>query len=213
MSSKAIIICSGEIKDYLFIESYINKDCFIICADGGARHLKRLGITPNIILGDFDSIERETLEKYANDKTIEIIKYPKEKDMTDSEIALDCAINKGFLDIVLLGATGSRYDHSLANIFLLRKYIDCNARLRIINENNIVNITNNKIVLDKKIGFKVSIIPLTGNILVTTKGLKYKLNKDRLFFGSSIGVSNEYESMKAEILILEGVALVIESRD
>ncbi|GAE86853.1 thiamine diphosphokinase [Acetivibrio straminisolvens] len=116
----ALIVCNGSIIDYSYHKKFFEEADFIVCADGGALHLQRLGIKPDVLLGDFDSIEDKHLE-YYKEQNVEIFKFPSEKDMTDTELAVDTVIDKGYKDIVIIGGTGTRLDHTLSNIFCLSK--------------------------------------------------------------------------------------------
>ena len=216
----AVVVCSGEIKDYGKYGGYFNDADFVICADGGAVHLREFGIVPDILLGDFDSISSEDLNFYStsistkNNVKTEIIKHPAEKDKTDSEIAVLLAVEKGYKRIYLIGATGKRLDHTLANIFLSVRMIEQGVVCSIVDEHNELVAIDDSITLNRDDSSKVSIIPITGKITgVTTKGLYYKLFDADIEFGTTLGVSNEFASDRAEITINSGTAIVIKSRD
>ena len=112
------IICNGDITDYKYCKNLINKDDFIICADGGTRHAYNMKIMPNLIIGDLDSSQIFYIEYFRN-LGVEIIKYPVDKDKTDTHICVLHALEFSN-SIILIGALGSRLDHSLANISLLK---------------------------------------------------------------------------------------------
>lgn len=210
---RAIIVCNGSMEDYSFYKNLFEATELVICADGGAYHLKRLGVVPDILLGDFDSIRSEDLE-YFRENGVQIIKYPKEKDMTDTELAVEYAIEKGCSEVVIIGGLGTRLDHSLSNVFLLKKMLDCGVKGTIINETNEITIINRTIKLRREPGYKVTLLPLTESVEgVTTKGLYYPLKGAKIDLGSTWGVSNEFEGETAEITIDKGLMLVIKSRD
>lgn len=216
----AAVVCSGEIKDYGRYGEYFENAGFVICADGGAVHLRHFGIIPDVLLGDFDSISMADLEFYSNavstkNKTkTEIIKYPRHKDKTDSEIAVLLAEERGCDVIYLIGATGKRLDHTLANIFLSVRMLKKGVACIIADEHNEIAAADENITLYRNGTDKVSIIPVTSKITgVTTEGLYYNLDGAELEFGSTLGISNEYVSEKSKISIDSGIALVIKSRD
>ena len=209
----AIIICNGSIIDYSYYKKYFRNAPFIICADGGARHLKMLGVKPDILLGDFDSISNEDLDYYKS-LGVELLKYPPEKDMTDTDIAVSTAVDLGYKDIIIIGGMGTRFDHSLANVFLLKGMLDIGIRGCVINEYNEIYLIDDKIKIDSEIGFKLSLIPISETVEgITSTGLYYQLNEDTIKMGESRGVSNEFAADTSEISIKSGLLLVIKSKD
>jgi len=119
----AIIFANGKLKKSQKLSDFLKSDPLIVAADGGANHCHRLNITPDILLGDLDSIEPEVLIS-CKEKGVEIQRYPTRKDATDLELALDLVLTRGAGSVRLLGALGGRWDMSLANITLasLKKY-------------------------------------------------------------------------------------------
>ena len=211
--STAVIICNGNVSDYNYYKEYFNSAEYIICADGGAYHAKRFGIRPDILVGDFDSIPQDVLVMYK-EKGIELSKFPVEKDMTDTELAIEVAVKKGYKSVVIIGGLGTRFDHSIANVFLLKKMIDKGVAVKVVDEHNEITAVRDKITLKRAEGFKVTLIPLTDRVKgVTTKGLYYTLDNATIEKGSTLGVSNEFKSELAEISLKEGILLVIKSRD
>lgn len=208
---KAIIIASGNsIKKEIFNEIYSESD-FIICADGGLNYLDSLSAKPNLIVGDFDSVDINLLEKYKNVTTK---KYPTEKNYTDTEIAIEEAIACGYSEITIFGATGTRLDHTIANILLIERYLKSNVSIRIVDNNNYISILNKDITVDKKEGYFLSIIPISEYIDgITLKGVKYPLLDVRVDKGSTLCISNEITADKAEILINKGIGILFISKD
>jgi thiamine pyrophosphokinase len=210
---KAVIVCSGSIEDYDYHRKFFDGNPMVICVDGGARHLIKLGILPHVMIGDFDSISKEDYE-YFRDAGVVDIKYPSQKDMTDTELALEYAADKGVSSIVLLGCLSTRFDHSLSNIFLLKKMADKNIDCVIANEYNEIQLVKDHIVLKKERNMKLAVLPLTESVEgITNKGLLYPLDNDTIKLGSSRGVSNEFTDEFAEISIKKGLLLVIKSLD
>ena len=154
---KALVIANGCIKDVDYYQQKIVKDAydFIICADGGLKNALRLHIIPDVVIGDFDSTDEEVLQE-AEDKGVEIIRYPVEKDQTDTDIVLDYLIERDYTQITMIGCLGNRVDHSLGNIVLLKKLLDHNISGRIIDEHNEVHLINDKIEFCGKKGRTLS---------------------------------------------------------
>ena len=210
---KGVIVCSGSISDYTYLHKYFDNADLVICADGGARHLRNFGIMPDILVGDLDSISHSDYES-LKDAGIEIIKFPVQKDMTDAQLAVELAIQKGCKTVVMIGALGSRLDHSISNVNLLKRLLDADVKGIIANEHNEAVLINSNICLKKEDGIKVSLLPLTTYVSgVTTKGLYYPLEDATLEIGSTWGVSNEFSDDTASVSITDGLLLVIKSRD
>jgi len=207
---KVLIIANGDLKDIDVTEYYYSADK-IICADGGARHLYNEGLMPDIIIGDLDSIDGKTLDEYQK-QGVDFIKHPINKSKSDTDLALDYAIENGADEIVLLGATGSRLDHSLANILILYRLASLNINARIIDKHNEVFITKDTLKIDNKQDHFVSVIPLIDS-KVTLKGFKYDTSSVEFKLGSTLGISNEVEDNEALIKVESGICLVIRSRD
>lgn len=214
---KGLIVCNGEIKNYFFYRSYFEKAGLVICTDGALRHMSGFGITPHVLLGDFDSIGSITSDEYSDflNRGMKVKKFPVEKDKTDTELAVDYAFDAGCNEIILIGAIGSRIDHTLSNIYLLKKIVERGACGWIINEaNKITLIKNSSIILEKEHDEYVSLLPLFGQARgISTRGLYYPLDNDTLLVGSSRGISNEFTGKIAQITVKEGLLLVIISRD
>jgi thiamine pyrophosphokinase len=210
---KCIIIGNGEIKDYPQHISYIDEGDCIICADGGGRHALAMGLEPDYLMGDFDSLDPnlfERLKGLANPP--ELLKFPADKDKSDSELAVDFALSLKPDSIIIMGGTGSRLDHTLANITMLAKLPDVN--IHVVNDNNDLYLTNDRAVIKGKPGDEVSILPLTPVVKgVTTKGLKWPLVNKTIEMGSSLGVSNVLLEDEAEFTLTEGKLLVLRSVD
>lgn len=208
-----VIFCGGNIEDYGSIKKYVRRAEFVLCVDSGARHCRKLHVTPDYLIGDFDSISEDDFSALA-EAGVPIIRFPSEKDMTDSELAIQTAFEKGCNSIILIGAVGSRLDHSLSNIFLLKKMTDLNLVGMIANEHNEVMLIKKSITLEREEGTFITLLPLAGSAKgVTTSGLYYPLDDATLEVGSSWGVSNQFAADVATVTVKEGYLLVIKSRD
>jgi thiamine pyrophosphokinase len=208
----AIIICGGIIEDYTYFKRFLENADYVICADGGARHVKMLNVVPDVLLGDFDSISGSDYDFLKQRTNVET--YPVEKNETDSEIAVELALKKGYRNIIILGGTGGRLDHTVANMLLLKRIHDAGAEGMLVNEKNQVYYVTSAITLEREEGFKVSLIPLGQKACgITTGGLYYPLSGEDIESGSTRGISNEFIADTAEITVEKGALLVIKSKD
>ena len=215
---QCMIISNGQIKNYDLLKKIIKTVNYIICADGGAEHLFKINITPNIIIGDLDSISKKCITYYKN-KKVKFITFPKNKDKSDTQLAAEYAVTLKPLQIIFTGVTGTRLDHTLSNIFLLKKILDLNIPAKIVDENNEVFLLSKKMIIKGKTGDNLSIIPLSEVVQgITLKGLEYPLTNARIEMGSSHGISNKFTKNlilenTAEITIKSGLLLIIKSKD
>lgn len=213
---KTIIVSGGEINKETLIKIFLNnKFDNIIASDRGLEELHNYNIKPNYIIGDFDSISTNILDKYVNDSTTNIIKLNPEKDYTDTHMAAKLAIQLQSNNVTIIGATGTRMDHTISNIHILKEFIDNNIECIIINENNKIKLINKKTILNIDNEYKyTSLIPLTTSVEgLTLKGFKYPLLNATLNIGQSIGISNEQIKDKATINISDGILILIQSKD
>lgn len=212
------LIVTGGNVDLDLLNNYYNsnKDLLIIAVDKGLEALYKLNIVPNHIVGDLDSVNQEILKHYNNISCIKIHKYMPEKDYTDTDIALKLAIDLHVSSIIILGATGTRIDHILANIHILTYAQNNQIPCYILDTNNKIYLTDNSIILNKNEihGKYISLIPLTTSVEgLTLKGFKYPLDNFCLTVGKSLGVSNEIIENIATISLKSGILIVIESKD
>lgn len=210
---KIIIISGGEPPRLEVIKRELKDSSFLICADSGANCLYNYEISPNYLVGDFDSINPEILKYFLN-KDCKIDKYPKEKDFTDTEIALNKAIELGASEIIFLGCTGSRLDHTLGNIGLLLKCLDLKIKAYLKDDNNIIFMTNESIDLEGEKGKTFSLLAYGNNVSgLTLKGVKYPLKNYELKVGDPLTLSNEFVEDKVSISFISGNLLILYSND
>ncbi len=213
---KTLIVTGGNIEQICFNEICLNNNFdYIIASDGGLQALDKFGVMPNYIIGDFDSINKKTLDKYVSNKNIEIIRLNPEKDYTDTHMAVKLAMKLKSTDIIIIGGTGTRIDHLLANIHILKEGLDKDIKCKIIDSRNEIQLINKSIIIEKDEKYKyISLIPLTTEVNgITLKGLKYPLSDATLKIGHSIGVSNEQIDEKVVVNIKEGILILIRSKD
>lgn len=213
---KTLIIANGKIENYLALQKYVDEAGYIICADGGTRHGRRFGIKPDIIVGDLDSTADADF-KFFKEIGVEFEQHPVEKDKTDMEICIEKAMEKS-KEIVIIGATGGRTDHYLANILMLSNFSEMGIDILLADENNEIKVlTDNgkkQIEIFGNSSDFVSLIPISERVEgVTTSGLKYELDNKSLEFGSTYSVSNTFKEKSATIKMEKGRLLVIKSKD
>ncbi len=203
---KCLIFTNGYIDDYSFINLNY-KDYYIISCDGGLRHIDKLNITPNILVGDFDSVDKHLLQKYSNIKTLQ---YPCDKDYTDTELGILHAKEKGFKDILILGATGGRLDHTLGNVFLLKKGKDLGLNIVLCDSlQEIHYIDKDNFTINNYKNKTLSIIPIENIKCNFSKGLLYPLDDLNFNVGDTRSISNVVTSEKVCISFKEGKGLII----
>ena len=209
---RALIISSGSFDMETFKKHRLAKD-IIICADGGANHIYKTGVKPDMIVGDLDSIDDETL-LYYQEQNVLFHKFSSKKDLTDTELAINFALEEGANELVLFGSTGSRLDHTLGNIMLLYKLLKQNIKVSIIDKNNEIYITDKELEVEREDDTFVSLIPLSKSCDgIGLEGFKYSAQDLVLPFGSTMGISNQVEDEKGLIGIKDGTTLVIKSKD
>lgn len=205
---KAIIFCHGDLTNIGVLKKIITKGDYVICADGGAEYALQLNIAPNVVIGDFDSISPPSKKKLANRK-VEFIKYSANKDKSDTQLAFEIAIKRGYKRIIIGGLLGTRLDHLITNIFMIERFCSEKIKITIVEGNQEIYAVNKKIRIATKKGSQFSLVPLGDNCEgVTTNGLQYVLHNDRLRFGHSKGISNLAKKCWVEIRVRRGTLLV-----
>lgn len=213
-----VVIISGGHMDDEFAKDWLEKnkyDC-MIAADSGMNFLHKNGIVPDIIAGDFDSAKEESVAYFQGLNDVQVIKLNPVKDDTDTEFVIREAIRRGATEITVLGATGTRLDHVLANVNLLGIGLEEGVSIQLVDKHNCIRMISDTIEITKneQFGDYVSVLPVKGDAKgVTLEGLKYPLKDADIPCFSSLGVSNEIKEDVAKISVKQGVLLVIESRD
>ena len=208
---RIIIFANGEIPDLNKARRLLRSGDYIICADGGIRHALALDIQPDLIIGDMDSAEKGQLEQLQKDgASMEL--YPRDKNETDLELAIDRAIELGPKEIVIIAAVGGRLDQTLANITLLS---DTHPSLDIRLDDGVEEIffCRDQVEIHGSSGDIVSLIPWGGPVHgIQTQGLRWPLNDDTLYPEKTRGISNEMTGAAANVRIGLGLLLVVHRR-
>ncbi len=214
---RGLIITGGNIRDEFACEKIKTGGYdMIMAADSGMDFLYRNHLTPDIIVGDFDSVDHDALDFFKEDNRIEFCRLNPEKDDTDTEYAIRDALSRGITQLTILGGTGSRIDHVLGNISLIGIGLEENVEIELVDEHNRVRMIDKPLSIrkDEQFGRFVSLIPYTGRVEhVTLTGFKYTLDDYTMGGFNSLGVSNEIAEEVAHIEFRSGILLVIESVD
>ena len=212
---KICIILNGEIKNYDYIKNIITKNNYdyIICADGGANHSYKMGITPDYIIGDLDSISSNIIDFYKL-KNVKFEKFPSKKNETDTEICVYLASRLNAKEIDFIGALGGRLDHMIANINLLYYVRNQGIYTKIISEDEDIYIAiNEEISINGDMGDTISVIPLNGDAKgVTLNRLEYPLNNYDMKFSLPLGISNVMLDKKCNIKVEQGSLIIIRNK-
>lgn len=215
---KHIVIISGGSIDDRFAASYMRQHPYdyLIAADSGLGYVKRAGITPDVILGDFDSAEDNDIGYFREQYPERMRTFPVKKDETDTELALLEAFRAGGDTVTILGGTGTRIDHVLGNIHLLKMALDNGVCAFLTDPHNRIRMIRDvcRIRKGEQFGTYLSVLPFSEMVSgLTMTGVEYPVSGLTLVSGISRGISNRITGEEAVIRIREGLAVIIESRD
>ncbi|MBI5711838.1 MAG: thiamine diphosphokinase [Chloroflexi bacterium] len=205
--SRTILFANGELHNIEAARATLRADDVIIAADGGAKYCRALNLTPRVIIGDLDSISPNDLAEFKN-KGSRIIQYPKRKDETDLELAIDLAIAEGAGEIVLFGG----WDQTLANLLIPALDKFSSTPIRLMDGDQEIALLRGGSTLRWRghAGATVSLIPIGGEARgVTTSGLEYSLRDGVLKLGSTLGVSNVIVSEEASVSVKDGLLMCV----
>lgn len=201
---KAIIFCGGDVSDYGFYNPEDFKGAYILCADGGLRHAKRMGVTPDLVIGDMDSCNAADGVKCKC--------FPPEKDFTDTNLCIDNAVEQGCDEIVLIGALGGRRDHEFSHLCLLAYGLKRGVRIVISDKYNEIRMADKPFKLKRGSRKYVSFFPFGGRVEgLTIRGLKYETDNMCLEADEVRASSNEFTERcgEAEVSFTSGRLVVM----
>lgn len=214
-----VLIVSGGNVDVSFARDYVKKHVFdrVIAADAGLAACEKIGVVPTDILGDFDSLKNRTLLEQYQERGVPIREFPTRKDYTDTHLALRYGAEVGAKDITLLGATGTRYDHALANIGLLEEMAQESIGCRIVDRYNEIEMlcgqTEKRYQRWAELPY-FSLLAWSRKVTgLTLTGFSYPLCDAELIRGISLGISNELTELTGTLRMEAGKLLVIRSTD
>ena len=199
---KVAVILNGHIENYDEIRKAIRDYDLVVAVDGGLNHCIQLNISPAWLIGDMDSRDQSSFDKFP---MMQKLVFPRDKDHTDSELAIDFLIKKDPKSITLFAAFGHRVDHSLGNIILLSRFP---SKVFLETEREILCVIKNSFELDTIPGQIISLLPLNGPVeKIFTEGLKWELS-DRRFDKEFLGISNEAIANKIRVSVGSGDLLI-----
>lgn len=202
---RAIVLANG---DPVAAPISLPEDALVIAADGGLALAGPLGLSVDVVVGDLDSATPEDLD--TTDARIE--RHPADKDATDLELALDAALAAGAAEVTVVGGSGGRLDHLLANALLLARHRYHRVAIRWMTGSEMAFVVDaaRPLTIDGRVGDRVSLIPIGGPITgVVTAGLRWRLDGDDIAHGSTRGVSNEMTEPQASVSLGAGTLLAI----
>lgn len=204
---KCIIVGAGEFEQ---IYETIKENDYVIAADGGYVYLQHLGIIPNLVIGDMDSITDKEWNRKVQEYNIKSIHLPVMKDDTDMLAAIKEGIALGYTDFSIYGGLGGRIDHTIANIQCLAYLQKRGARGIIYGRKDCIElISNEKKIYTKDCQGTISVFAFGATAFgVTEKGLMYELENAELRADIPIGVSNKFIGKESMIEVREGMLLI-----
>ncbi|MDD5712892.1 MAG: thiamine diphosphokinase [Smithellaceae bacterium] len=211
MAKVVFIVSGGAISTPGFIPRQIAsaETIGMICADGGGRHLYELGIVPDVVVGDMDSLPEEILRHFVS-HAARVVRHPAAKNETDTELALREAFNLKPDEVRILGALGKRIDHSLANISLLMLGVKSGIPVRLIDPWCEVFLVSGRYILEGEPGQTVSIFPHPERAQgITLEGFEYLLEDSTMEMERPYGISNRLVASRAVISVTKGCLLVV----
>ncbi len=206
---RAIVIANGHVGNSEASRAQTWSHDLVICADGGAQHALALGLTPDVVIGDLDSLDGE-FQTWLEREGCQVLIHPTHKDETDLELALRYAIDHGVDEILILGALGGRIDQALANILLLTLPELEGIKTHIVAGDQEMFLIRGQAFIEGQVGDTVSLLPIGGDVTgITTEGLEYPLQRGALKFGPTLGISNVLTAPVARVQVERGLLLCV----
>ena len=210
--NRIIIFANGDLPDLNKARAILRDDDYIICADGGTRHASSLDLKPALVIGDMDSAENSALQTLQADGVL-IELYPRDKNETDLELAIQRAIELGPREVVIVAALGGRMDQTLANIALLSDIRLSTFDFRLDDGVEQIFFCRDQAEVKGRSGDIVSLIPWGESVHgVQTQDLKWQLSNETLYPEKTRGISNEMTADMANIKISSGLLLIVHNR-
>lgn len=209
--TRTVIIANGHLTDPARARQHIHPDDQVICADGGTYHARAMGLTPDVVVGDLDSLD-SSLRTELEAVGVRFEVHPAYKDETDLELALRLAVAEGATEIQVLAMLGGRLDQTLANLLLLARSEWASASIRAIEGSQTIWPVQGgqAMAIPGEAGDMLSLVPLTPQVVgVTLEGVEWPLRAATLHFGSTLTISNVLTAPEAHLRVEKGVALVI----
>lgn len=205
----AVVIGNGRVPAIRGVAARLRRADLLICADGGLRVARRAGVAPRIVIGDFDSAPGALL-RWARARGAQLVRHPRRKDKSDSELALDAAVEGGATQVEFLGVLGGRLDHALANITLLVQAEAKNVRAKIVDGPQELFLAQSETRVPGRRGDAVSLIPMTPRVIgITLTGFRYPLRNAAVRQGTTLTISNVIAAPPALVRVKRGRLLIV----
>ncbi len=210
--STVVIFANGKMRNRAAARRVVPPAARLIAADGGSRHCAALGLLPDILIGDLDSTPARQVERLAAEG-VEIRPYPTDKDETDLELALACALEFAPQRIIVVGALGGRLDQTLGNLALLAAPRLASLDVRADDGLQEAFFIRRQAEILGAAGERVSLLPWQGDVHgITTRGLRWPLNNETLLAHRSRGISNQLIASRAQVRLSAGLLLCLHHR-
>ncbi len=210
--TNAVVFINGDKGNPTHINKYITENTLLIGCDGGTDTMLKHHLIPDVIIGDFDSF-KVNAKKYQLLISTKFIQYPTDKDSTDSELAIQYAVDEGIKQIFITNVLGTRIDHFLGNVFLLNNPKFGQSKVICIENNQEIYAIENNWQTKAKIGETISFLPIFGPVKIErSSGLKYRLEDYVLSMYGNQGMSNVVTNSKINIKLSSGKLLVVHER-
>lgn len=218
MNMKRCLIVTGGTIDIAFAKDFLSQRSYdyVIAADAGLEVLRPLHISPNAVVGDLDTVDKNVLEEYQNRPNVKFEIHKPEKDETDTELALLTAARQGCEAVDILGALGGRMDHAIGNIQLMYQFFRQGMEVNIYDARNRLYLLGGRKVFrrDELYGKYISFLPMTETVEgLTLRGFKYPLQRRTIGLGTSLCISNELKREEGILELERGVLLCVEAHD
>lgn len=211
------LLVSGSPKGVsaALVQKLLSKCSFVLAVDSGAEILLNVQSVPDLLLGDFDSIDQNALDTLSA-RGAEIEKYDAYKDATDTELALKALSERGYTSIIATNVLGGRIDHELASLGNFAAAAQAGANVTIVDEDEIcVFLSAENGLQNLQLDFTdggssyISLVPWGGTAEVSVSGVEWELKRATLCPSSSLGVSNEPRSELVDITVFSGTVIVV----
>jgi thiamine pyrophosphokinase len=210
---KLLIMTNGDYGDLEWYQEHKKGFDKVICVDGGAVWARKLGITPNWLVGDLDSIGEDDL-KFMEEQGVKLSIHPSQKDPTDTQISLQLAEQLGAGEITIWGGTGSRLDHTFSNLYSAANLVKKGRAVQFDSPILTIYLVKDVLKLSGEIGKTVSVLALgDGASGLTLEGFQYPLDNVEIDSLWQYGISNVIVSSQQVVSVSSGILAVFYYRE
>ncbi len=205
-----LILANGEWSGTDRLRTLVAAADWVIASDGGCAKGLELGLRIDEVVGDLDSISESDRARLMDAGSPVVHVFPRDKNATDLELAIDHALRRKPKRIVLFGALGNRIDQTIANLHLLERGPTSGVSIHLAAGRETLFAVDGDVTIDAaRIGDRISLIPVSATARVSTEGLRYRLHDETLYRAASRGISNVVAGLPARVRVTEGVLLVV----